>query len=116
MKLSQALVTVTFALACSPCFAGTPSSSSEAARALESQAKKTLGVSVRALAFLFDSEPGTVISMHSVSLQSAWSQLESLEKAGLVRLHKFGGTSGADYLSIELTAKGQAVAAQLSGP
>ena len=116
MKLPRALLAITFALLFSSCFAQPPANSRDAAKALNSQAKSTLGVSVRALAFLFDAEPGTVLSMHSVSLQRSMTELESLEHAGLVKLRKFGGTSGADYLSIELTPTGQAVAAQLSGP
>jgi len=116
MKASALLLALGCGLACSTCSAGTPANSREAAKALETQAKKTLGVSVRALAFLFDAEPGSILSMHSVSLQTSWPELESLERAGLVKLRKFGGASGSDYLSIELTPKGQAVASQLSGP
>jgi len=116
MKLPLTLLAVICGLASSACVAGTPGNPEDAAKALETQAKRSLGVSVRALAFLFDAEPGTVLSMHSVSLERSRPELESLEKAGLVKLHKFGGASGADYLSIELTPNGQAVAGQLSGP
>ncbi len=115
MQIPRILVIAACALACSCCFAATPANSSQAAKALNAQAKKSLGVSVRSLAFLFDTDPGTVLAMNSVSLQSSWHFLEDLEGAGLVKLHKFGGT-GADYLSIELTPKGQVVAHELSGP
>ena len=116
MKLSLTLLAVICGLASAACVAAAPVNPDEAAKALETQAKKSLGVSVRALAFLFDAEPGAVLSMHSVALQRSWPELESLERAGLVKLHKFGGASGADYLSIELTSNGQAVAGRLSGP
>ena len=115
MRLSRTLVIAICMFTCFCSYAAPPKSPVQAAKMLNEQARKSLGVSVRSLAFLFDAGPGTVLAMNSVSLQNSWHYLEDLERADLVKLHKFGG-SGADYLSSELTPKGRAVARELSGP
>jgi len=116
MKTQPVLAAFMFGLLClvSTNAAG-QDTAGKAAKILNQQAQRSLGVSIRALAYLFDAEPGSVLSMRSVALQQSWHHLEALEQAGMVKLHKFGG-SGADYLRIELTPKGAAVARELHGP
>ena len=91
------------------------SSPAEAAHALNAQSQASLGVGVRSLAFLFDTDSGTYLAKDSVSLQNSWAQLEQLENAGYVKINTFPSVQG-DLVQITLTPKGQAVANQLRGP
>jgi hypothetical protein len=93
--------------------AAKPIDAARAARELNTHAQKSLGVSVRALAFLFDADAGTVLAKNSVSLQRDWKHLESLQGAGPVELRILGG---GEYLQIVRTKKGEQVVRALYGP
>jgi hypothetical protein len=116
MKLSL-LIQSALALALYSAAGQAPASQApaKAAAALNSQAQKSLGVSVRALAFLFEADPGSFLAKRSVALQAAWPQLMELQRAGYVRVNTFPSASG-ELVQIVLTPKGQAVAEALGGP
>ena len=116
MNRSQTLAFYILAALCASCSATPPSDSPEAAsRALNAQSKASLGVSVRSLAFLFDTDSGTYLAKNSVSLQNSWEHLKDLEAAGYVTVHTIPSAQG-DLVQIVLTPKGHAVAGELSGP
>jgi hypothetical protein len=93
--------------------AAKPIDPAQSARELNAHAQKSLGVSVRALAFLFDADAGTVLAKNSASLQRDWKHLESLQGAGLVELKMLGS---GEYVQIVRTPKGEQVVRALYGP
>ena len=104
------------ALVATSCTSASPTDSpANAARSVNAQSQASLGVSIRALAFLFEASPGTYLAKDSVSLQESWKHLEHLERAGYVKVNTIPSAQG-DLVEIVLTAKGQEVAAALRGP
>ena len=79
-----------------------------AARILNVQAKRSLGVDIRALAFLFEANQRTFLRKESLVSDGSWSHLASLEKAGYVTATTIKSRDG-DYISLSLTTKGQQV-------
>jgi len=115
----RALHLVSFALlviACLAC-AETPKDPAiaVAARALNSQSKTTLGVSVRALSFLNDAGYGEFLAARGLDADNSWTFLEELERAGYAKTHRFP-SEGGDLVQIELTEKGQELLDALHGP
>jgi hypothetical protein len=85
-------------------------SPSKAASELNSQSKRSLGVTIRALAFLFDG--GTILLKSSLMEDGSLEQLKSLEKAGYVKTHLVTNADG-EFVQIEVTAKGASVLLEL---
>ena len=116
MNYQRNLLVLLIATACLSCSAATPSTTpGKAAQTLNAQSKTSLGVGIRALAFLFEAEPGTYLAKRSVSLQANWHHLVALKKAGYVEIHTVPSAEG-DLVQIVLTDKGQAVVSELQGP
>jgi hypothetical protein len=87
----------------------------QAAKSLNAQSKTSLGVGIRALPFLFDSEPGTFLLKDALVRDGSWSYLQDLERAGYVKANLVTSVEG-QFVQIELTAKGRELQHALAGP
>ena len=79
-----------------------------AGTALQAQARTTLGVGVRSLAFLFDAGPGRFVLKVSLVDDGSWEKLVELEKAGYVTVQS-AKTPDGEYVQILLTDSGEAL-------
>jgi hypothetical protein len=86
-----------------------------AGRELDSQAKASLGVSVRALSFLYQAEPGSFLVAGGLNANNGWPALQELETAGYAKINRFPSGSG-EMVQIQLTPKGQELLGVLHGP
>ena len=88
--------------------AATPPDPSAAAWALNAQSQKSLGVSVRALAFLFGATPGSYLDKTSLIKEGSWPRIQELERAGYVTVTTIPSGQGA-LVSLSLTKTGSAI-------
>jgi hypothetical protein len=107
------LVLCLLLLTASACRGASPQPSVEsAARALNSQSKTSLGVSIQALSFLYAATPGTYLAEGGLNANNSWPYLAELERAGYATINK----SHPDIVQIELTSKGRELLDALHGP
>ena len=86
----------------------------QAAQLLNKQAVSSLGVSVRALTFLFSAQPGTLLLKDEFIRDGSWGSLQRLERAGYVKLKVARSTEG-EFLQISLTPQGRMLRDALGG-
>ena len=91
------------------------------ASALNQQSKIRLGVSIRALALLFDAQPGGYLLKYKLIQDGSWPYLQELQRASLVNVTTKSGVaytaaSTHAWLSHTLTSKGKQVRDALSEP
>lgn len=94
--------------------ASPPAAPANAAKSLNAQSKASLGVSIRALSYLFAAKPGTLLLKDSLVQDGSWPYLQELERAGYVRSSLMAAAEG-EFVQISLTAKGRQVAGALGG-
>ena len=85
------------------------------ATTLNNQAKKTMGVDIRSLSFLFEAGPGSFLLKASLVDNGSWPSLQKLERAGYVKLTTHADADG-ELINIALTVKGQQVLHALFRP
>ena len=87
----------------------------EAAVSLNAQSQSSLGVSIRALQFVFAAGPGTYLLKDSLVQDGSWIHLQELERAGYIEAVSVATVEG-DFVQIQLTAKGEELQHALAGP
>src|SRR6185312_15775408 len=111
--LALPILAVTLCGSFSGARAGSPDPG-RAAAALNQQSKANLGVSIRALGLLFDTDPGNFELKYGLVRSGSWPFLLELQRAGLVTVtpmsHWPNGTAPtSEWVSIRHTSKGQQV-------
>jgi len=86
-----------------------------AAKTLDSQSKSSLGISLRALAFLFDADPGTYLLKEALQFDGTLYNVKELERAGYAKVSTIK-TADGEFVQIVPTDKGEAVRRALAGP
>ena len=81
---------------------------SVAARALNSQSERTLGIGIRSLVFLFDAKPGSYLLKDAIVQDGSWPHVMALQKAGYVTVSTYKDAEG-EFIQLLLTPKGQQV-------
>lgn len=79
---------------------------------LQKQAKSTLDVGLRSLAFLFSAGPESFLLKDALLDDGSWSKLVELEKAGYVTLNTITSGDG-DFVQVFLTDAGRSLRAEL---
>lgn len=87
----------------------------QAAKALDAQSKSSLGVSLRALTFLFDADPGTFLLKEALQLEGTLYYVKELERAGYAKVSTVK-TADGEFVQIVPTDNGQSLRRALAGP